>query len=88
MRLLLSAGATWRLRDVDIPVSGWIKVNSPSAANAAAVGGRGFAHVPPSVSKQIVYVASRLLPTRAIVFRDFIAEVFSKIPALNTPASP
>jgi len=37
----------------------------------------------PPVPVQIVYVANRLLPTRAIVFMDFIAEVFSKIPALN-----
>lgn len=106
---LLSSGATWRLRDVDIPVSGRIRVNSPSAASAAAVGGLGVAHgpawlfeeglksgrlrriltahVPPSVPVQIVYVASRLLPTRAIVFMDFIAEVFSRIPALNDTAS-
>lgn len=37
----------------------------------------------PPVPVQIVYVANRLLPTRAIVFMDFITEVFSKIPALN-----
>ncbi len=32
---------------------------------------------------QMVYVANRLLPTRAIVFMDFMTDVFSKIPALN-----
>lgn len=37
----------------------------------------------PPVPVQIVYVANRLLPTRAIVFMEFIAKVFSKIPALN-----
>jgi hypothetical protein len=31
----------------------------------------------------MVYVANRLLPTRAIAFMDFMADVFSKIPALN-----
>jgi len=38
----------------------------------------------PPVPVQIVYVANRLLPTRAIVFMDFMAEVFSSIPALNS----
>lgn len=33
----------------------------------------------PAVPVQIVYVANRLLPTRAIVFMDFIADVFSNI---------
>lgn len=37
----------------------------------------------PPVPVQIVYVANRLLPTRAVVFMDFIAEAFSKVPALN-----
>lgn len=37
----------------------------------------------PPVPIQIVYVANRLLPKRAIVFMDFIAEAFSKVPALN-----
>ncbi|RMO84463.1 Transcriptional regulator, LysR family [Pseudomonas syringae pv. philadelphi] len=41
------------------------------------------AHTAPMVPVQIVYVANRLLPTRAIVFMDFIAEAFSKVPALN-----
>ena len=40
-------------------------------------------HGAPPVPVQMVYVANRLLPTRAIVFMDFMAEVFSKIPALN-----
>jgi DNA-binding transcriptional LysR family regulator len=40
-------------------------------------------HVAPPVPVQMVYVANRLLPTRAIVFMDFMADVFSKIPALN-----
>ncbi|WP_426944939.1 LysR family transcriptional regulator [Pseudomonas oryzihabitans] len=38
----------------------------------------------PPVPVQVLYVANRLLPTRAVVFMDFIAEAFSKIPALNT----
>ena len=43
----------------------------------------------PAVPVQIVYVANRLLPTRAIAFMDFIADVFSEIPAFNeaTPSS-
>ena len=40
----------------------------------------------PAVPVQIVYVANRLLPTRAIVFMDFIAEVFAKIPAFGSTA--
>lgn len=39
----------------------------------------------PPVPVQLVYVANRLLPTRAVVFMDFIADLFSKIPALSTP---
>jgi LysR family transcriptional regulator, regulator for bpeEF and oprC len=42
-------------------------------------------HTAPPVPVQIIYVANRLLPTRAVVFMDFIAEAFSKIPALNAP---
>jgi len=102
---LLSSGATWRFRDVDIPVTGRLRVNSPDAVSAAATAGLGVAHGPawlfeaglnsgrlqfiltnhvaPPVPVQMVYVANRLLPTRAIVFMDFMAEVFSKIPALN-----
>lgn len=41
-------------------------------------------HTVPPVPVQIVYVANRLLPTRAVVFMDFMAEVFSRIPALNS----
>jgi len=102
---LLSSGATWRFRDVDIPVSGRLRINSPDAVSTAVTAGLGVAHGPawlfadglnsgrlqyiltgydaPPVPVQIVYVANRLLPTRAIVFMDFITEVFSKIPALN-----
>ncbi|MCK4123139.1 LysR family transcriptional regulator [Ralstonia pseudosolanacearum] len=40
-------------------------------------------HPAPPVPVQIIYVANRLLPTRAVVFMDFIAEAFSKVPALN-----
>lgn len=40
-------------------------------------------HVAPPVPVQMVYVANRLLPTRAVVFMDFMADVFSKMPALN-----
>lgn len=104
---LLSSGATWRLRDTEIPVSGRIRVNSPEAIRGLVNAGLGIAHGPewlfaeginngnlqllltehkaPPVPVQLVYVANRLLPTRAVVFMDFIAEVFSKIPALNTP---
>ena len=38
----------------------------------------------PPVPVQIVYVAQRLLPKRAIVFMDFMADVFVNVPALNT----
>jgi len=38
----------------------------------------------PPVPIQIIYVANRLLPKRAMVFMDFIADAFSKVPALNT----
>ncbi|MCE0463808.1 LysR family transcriptional regulator [Pseudomonas uvaldensis] len=38
----------------------------------------------PPVPVQFLYVANRLLPKRAIVFMDFIAEAFSKVPGLNT----
>ena len=40
-------------------------------------------YIGPPVPLQIVYVASRLLPRRAVVFMDFIAEAFARIPALN-----
>jgi hypothetical protein len=41
-----------------------------------------LAHTAPHVPVQIVYVANRLLPTRAIAFMDFMSDLFSKIPAL------
>lgn len=40
-------------------------------------------HEAPLVPIQIVYVANRLLPKRAIAFMDFIAAAFANIPALN-----
>lgn len=40
-------------------------------------------HAAPPVPVQIVYLANRLLPTRAIVFMDFMAEIFSRTLALN-----
>lgn len=40
----------------------------------------------PAVPVQIVYVANRLLPTRAIVFMDFIADVFARNPAFGFTA--
>ncbi|MBG7622447.1 LysR family transcriptional regulator [Herbaspirillum sp. AP02] len=42
-------------------------------------------HAAPPVPIQLVYVANRLLPKRAIVFMDLITEVFSRIPAFNAP---
>lgn len=106
---LLSSGATWRFRDIDIPVSGRLRVNSPDAVRAAVTAGLGVGHGPewlfeeglksgrlqliltgytaPAVPVQIVYVANRLLPTRAIVFIEFIADVFSRIAAFNKPIS-
>jgi LysR family transcriptional regulator for bpeEF and oprC len=102
---LLSSGATWRFRDVDIPVSGRLRVNSPEAARSAVTAGLGVGIGPqwlfeeglrtgrlrllltdyaaPLVPIQIVYVANRLLPKRALVFMDFIGEVFAKLPAFN-----
>jgi LysR family transcriptional regulator for bpeEF and oprC len=103
---LLSSGATWRFRDIEIPVSGRLRVNSPDAVSAAVTAGLGVAHGPawlfedelksgrlqfiltnhavPPVPVQFVYVANRLLPTRAVGFMDFMADVFSRIPALNS----
>ena len=43
-------------------------------------------HTPPAVPVQIVYAANRLLPTRAVVFMDFIAGVFSQLPAFTPGA--
>lgn len=45
-------------------------------------------HQAPAVPIQFLYVANRLLPRRAIVFMDFIAEVFAGIPGLNTAHHP
>ena len=52
-------------------------------------------YAPPLVPIQIIYVANRLLSKRAIVFMDFMTDVFSKIPAfgiryarLNTSPAP
>jgi LysR family transcriptional regulator, regulator for bpeEF and oprC len=105
---LLSSGATWRFRDVEIPVSGRLRVNSPEAARFAVMAGLGVGLGPqwlfeeglrsgrlqlllanfaaPLVPIQIVYVANRLLPKRALVFMDFVAEVFQRIPAFNAYA--
>ena len=102
---LLSSGATWRFRDIEAPVSGRLRVNSPEAIRESVNAGLGIGHGPewlyeeglkngnlqlllkeytaPPVPIQVVYVANRLLPKRAIVFMDFIAEAFSKVPALN-----
>ena len=102
---LLATGATWRFRDVEVPVSGRLRVNSPDAIRASVHAGVGIAYGPawmfaeglgdgrlqllltecaaPLVPVQIVYAANRLLPKRAEVFMDFIAQVFSEIPAFN-----
>ena len=103
---LLASGATWRFKDVEVPVSGRIRVNSPEASRASVCAGLGIGQgpewlfedglksgrlqivlsefSPPPVPMQIVYVANRLVPRRAVVFMDFITEAFSKIPLLNT----
>lgn len=102
---LLSSGATWRFRDIDVPVSGRLRVNSPEAVRASVSAGLGVAHGPawlfaegledgslqlvlseyavPLVPIQIIYVANRLLSKRAIVFMDFMTDVFSNIPAFG-----
>ncbi|MCC4604745.1 LysR family transcriptional regulator [Xanthomonas campestris pv. badrii] len=41
-------------------------------------------YAPPPAPLQIVYAANRLIPKRASVFMDFIAEAFAKIPQLNS----
>lgn len=43
---LLSTGATWRFRDVDVPVSGRLRVNSPEAIRECVNAGLGIAHGP------------------------------------------
>ena len=40
---LLSTGAIWRFADVEVPVSGRIRVNAPQAAREAALAGLGVA---------------------------------------------
>jgi len=40
-------------------------------------------YAPPLVPIQIICVANRLLSKRAIVFMDFMTDVFSKIPAFG-----
>ncbi|MFJ5297652.1 LysR family transcriptional regulator [Pseudomonas sp. NPDC088368] len=42
---------------------------------------------PTPVPIQILYVANRLLPQRAVAFMDFIARAFAGIPALNVAAT-
>ncbi|WP_343218370.1 LysR substrate-binding domain-containing protein [Luteibacter aegosomatissinici] len=38
---------------------------------------------------QVLYMANRLLPKRALVYMDYIAAAFAKVPALNVgPESP
>lgn len=44
-------------------------------------------YIPPPVPIQILYAANRLLPKRAIVFMDFITEVFANTPSLNMRTS-
>lgn len=107
---LLSSGATWRFRDVEVPVAGRLRVNSPEAARQTVNAGLGIGLGPECLYKgglksgnlrlllteyaaapvpvQLVYVANRLLPKRATVFMDFIAEAFSKVPALNAVRTP
>lgn len=43
-------------------------------------------HEAPPVPIHMLYVANRLLPRRAAVFMDFMADVFAKIDALNVAA--
>ncbi|MBX8502937.1 LysR family transcriptional regulator [Pseudomonas cichorii] len=45
-------------------------------------------YVAPPVPIQVVYLANRLLPKRAIVFMDFIADVFAKSPAFHERQKP
>lgn len=107
---LLSTGTTWRFRDIDVPVSGRLRVNSPEAIRECVNAGLGIAQGPewlyeeglkngnlqlllrdyaaPPVPVQVVYLADRLLPRRAIVFMDFIAEVFAKSSAFSDRPKP
>ncbi|HAT1637448.1 TPA: LysR family transcriptional regulator [Raoultella planticola] len=99
---LLTTGATWRFQDINVSVSGRLRVNSPQAVQKFVNAGIGIAQGPEWLFKeglengnlqllltdytaspvpiQAVYVASRLLPKRAIVFMDFVAEIFEKNP--------
>lgn len=43
---LLASGATWRFKDVDVPVSGRIRVNSPEAARESVNAGLGIGQGP------------------------------------------
>lgn len=106
---LLSTGTTWRFQDIDVPVSGRLRVNSPEAIRECVNAGLGIAQGPewlyeeglkngnlqlllgysaPPVPVQVVYLADRLLPRRAIVFMDFIAEVFAKSSAFSDRPKP
>jgi len=102
---LLSTGPVWNFANVEVPVTGRLRVNAPQAVREAAVAGLGIAlgpswlfdeglktgrlkriledHEAPPVPIHILYAANRLLPRRAIVFMDFIADAFGKISALN-----
>ncbi|MDK8000529.1 LysR family transcriptional regulator [Klebsiella oxytoca] len=102
---LLTTGATWRFQDINVPVSGRLRVNSPQAVQKFVNAGIGIAQGPEWLFKeglengnlqllltdytaspvpiQAVYVASRLLPKRAIVFMDFVAEIFEKNPGFK-----
>lgn len=102
---LLSTGTTWRFRDVDVPVSGRLRVNSPEAIRECVNAGLGIATGPewlyeeglrngklqlvlsdytaPPVPIQAVYLVNRLLPKRALVFMDFISEVFANSQAFS-----
>ncbi|MCV4285624.1 LysR family transcriptional regulator [Pseudomonas capsici] len=107
---LLSTGTNWRFKDIDVAVSGRLRVNSPEAIREYVNAGLGIAqgpqwlyeeglrsgnlqllltdYVAPPVPIQVVYLANRLLPRRAIVFMDFIADVFAKSPAFREYQKP
>ncbi|MFW6767646.1 LysR family transcriptional regulator [Acinetobacter pittii] len=102
---LLTTGATWKFEDINVPISGRLRVNSPEAVQKFVDAGVGIAQGPawlfeeglengnlqlllsdytaPPVPLQAVYVANRLLPKRAIVFMDFVAEIFEKNPTFK-----
>lgn len=102
---LLTTGATWRFRNVDIPVTGKLRVNSPEATRELVNAGLGIAQgpqwlyeaglnngnlklilqefYPPPVPIQFVYIADRLMPKRALVFMEFIAEAFANSPVIE-----